>query len=332
MPTIQYVGAGVAAGAGPGSITLPMLASQADQTIVGNVSGGAASPIALTATQVRTMLAVGPWLMAAGTAADPSYAWSGGTGYTDKGLYSYGAHEIGVAIQGLVRYRLSSVLRFIDSAGTQQLYISSQTGNVVFGSGEDLTVARLAAASLRQGADPSATPVAQLFTLGEASRPGTDSNVGGANGTIRSGLGTGTGTASSFIIQTPSVAASGSGTQSYATRLTVRADAVAAAGGTNILISNVTAGYAGLCFNGIAATDVGIGKGAGSGELVVLIGDSSNYGYVNAGSLYVTGTKVVGAQGAAVADASGGATIDAEARTALNALLARVRAHGLIAT
>lgn len=46
----------------------------------------------------------------------------------------------------------------------------------------------------------------------------------------------------------------------------------------------------------------------------------------------VSGTKVVGAQGAAVADASGGATIDAEARTAINTLLSRLRAHGLIAT
>lgn len=42
--------------------------------------------------------------------------------------------------------------------------------------------------------------------------------------------------------------------------------------------------------------------------------------------------QIIGAQGAAVADASGGATIDAEARTALNTLLARLRTHGLIAT
>lgn len=51
-------------------------------------------------------------------------------------------------------------------------------------------------------------------------------------------------------------------------------------------------------------------------------------------ALYRSGTKVVGAQGAAVTDASGGATIDAEARTAINTLLARLRAstgHGLIA-
>lgn len=46
----------------------------------------------------------------------------------------------------------------------------------------------------------------------------------------------------------------------------------------------------------------------------------------------VGGTKVIGAQGALVADAAGGVTIDAEARTAINALLLRLRAHGIIAT
>lgn len=49
-------------------------------------------------------------------------------------------------------------------------------------------------------------------------------------------------------------------------------------------------------------------------------------------SVKVSGTKVVGTQGAAVGDASGGATVDTEARAAINALLARLRAHGLIAT
>lgn len=46
----------------------------------------------------------------------------------------------------------------------------------------------------------------------------------------------------------------------------------------------------------------------------------------------VGANQVIGAQGAAVADASGGATVDAEARTAINTLLARLRTHGLIAT
>ena len=55
-------------------------------------------------------------------------------------------------------------------------------------------------------------------------------------------------------------------------------------------------------------------------------------GYTTVGSLRVGTNQVVGAQGAAVADATGGVVIDAEARTALNALLARLRTHGLIAT
>lgn len=46
----------------------------------------------------------------------------------------------------------------------------------------------------------------------------------------------------------------------------------------------------------------------------------------------VNGVQVVSAQGAAIANAAGGGVIDVEARAALNALLARVRAHGLIAT
>jgi hypothetical protein len=37
-------------------------------------------------------------------------------------------------------------------------------------------------------------------------------------------------------------------------------------------------------------------------------------------------------QGASVADASGGATIDAEARAAINALISRIEAMGIIAT
>ena len=76
-------------------------------------------------------------------------------------------------------------------------------------------------------------------------------------------------------------------------------------------------------------------------SVLVLSLDNTNgtVSILSAGSVDITsgvykrgGTQVVGAQGAAVADASGGATIDAEARTALNALLARVRTHGLIAT
>ncbi|WP_176596100.1 MULTISPECIES: DUF2793 domain-containing protein [Sphingobium] len=46
--------------------------------------------------------------------------------------------------------------------------------------------------------------------------------------------------------------------------------------------------------------------------------------------LYVDGARVVGARMAAIAAPSGGATVDAEARSALSAILAVLRAHGLI--
>lgn len=55
-------------------------------------------------------------------------------------------------------------------------------------------------------------------------------------------------------------------------------------------------------------------------------------GSVNAVTEYrVAGTKVVGAQGATITDPTGGLVIDAESRTAINALIDRLQAHGLIA-
>lgn len=47
--------------------------------------------------------------------------------------------------------------------------------------------------------------------------------------------------------------------------------------------------------------------------------------------LVVDGVQVVGAQGAAIADPAGGATVDSEARAALSEMLGALRLHGLIA-
>ena len=51
---------------------------------------------------------------------------------------------------------------------------------------------------------------------------------------------------------------------------------------------------------------------------------------ISTGALFVGSSQVVTNQQGAVADASGGVVIDAEARTALNSLLAKLRTHGLI--
>lgn len=69
----------------------------------------------------------------------------------------------------------------------------------------------------------------------------------------------------------------------------------------------------------------------GAGTVTVTLNLNPSVTTVDATTSYkIAGTKVVGARGAAVPDATGGVTIDAEARTAINDLLARLRTHGLI--
>ncbi|MFW2829119.1 DUF2793 domain-containing protein [Sphingomonas sp. ID0503] len=55
-------------------------------------------------------------------------------------------------------------------------------------------------------------------------------------------------------------------------------------------------------------------------------------GDLGGSSVSVGGQTVVGARGAAIGDPTGGTTIDAAARTAIAAVLQRLRAHGLIAS
>jgi hypothetical protein len=45
----------------------------------------------------------------------------------------------------------------------------------------------------------------------------------------------------------------------------------------------------------------------------------------------IDGIKVVGAQQSAIADPSGGTTVDVETRAAMGQVLATLRSHGLIA-
>jgi hypothetical protein len=78
-------------------------------------------------------------------------------------------------------------------------------------------------------------------------------------------------------------------------------------------VGNVTGG----------ATNYAIYTGTG----LVRFGDT-----VNTTSVYqVNGTQVVGAQGATITDPTGGTVQDSEARTAINTLIDRLQAHGLIA-
>lgn len=114
-------------------------------------------------------------------------------------------------------------LVMFDAGSGGNLYLTGQIGlsaNATDANAKDLFICRAAAASLRLGDANAALPVAQ--TLGvQGSRAGTDSNVGGADFTIRSGIGTGTGAVSSLILQSPVAAASGTGAQTSTTGLTI---------------------------------------------------------------------------------------------------------------
>jgi len=59
---------------------------------------------------------------------------------------------------------------------------------------------------------------------------------------------------------------------------------------------------------------------------------AGNFAVATGQGYLVNGNKIIGDRGAHVADASGGSTVDAEARTAINTLLSRLETHGLLAT
>ena len=68
-----------------------------------------------------------------------------------------------------------------------------------------------------------------------------------------------------------------------------------------------------------------------SGQTATFDGAAWVVGTVKGAKLELAGSQVVGARLAAVANPSGGASVDAEARAAIVAILDRLRSHGLIA-
>lgn len=67
-----------------------------------------------------------------------------------------------------------------------------------------------------------------------------------------------------------------------------------------------------------------------SGQFATFVGGSWETGNLRGQAVLVDAEQVVGPRLTAVADPTGGTIIDAEARTAIVAILARLRTHGLI--
>lgn len=83
----------------------------------------------------------------------------------------------------------------------------------------------------------------------------------------------------------------------------------------------------------ITVTVTSTGPGNSGKNVEVSISDNPTFSTVDVTGHYeVDGVQVVADQQAAIPDAAGGVTVDAEARAAINALLAAVRTHGLIDT
>jgi hypothetical protein len=76
----------------------------------------------------------------------------------------------------------------------------------------------------------------------------------------------------------------------------------------------------GMCLH-VRSLQIGASYAAGGWKVGTLRGSR----------LMVEGLQVVGPRSAAIANPSGGAQVDAEARSAISAILASLRAHGLIA-
>ena len=69
-----------------------------------------------------------------------------------------------------------------------------------------------------------------------------------------------------------------------------------------------------------------------SGTWAVYRAGAWEIGIVRGSSLLIDGQQVVGPRGAPIASPSGGAVIDSEARTAIDAILDALTTHGLIAS
>ena len=179
------------------------------------VLGGTADPLTIGTINATTLVVAGVFSMANGSIAAPSIALAS---ETNSGFYAITGFGAGIGVSSAGAWSCS----LGDSTNGRGVTITA-AGLIVWSSGTvpgnpvDTYIGRLAPASVRIGSIPSATPVAQTLTLGEASRPGTDTNIAGAAAVIRTGLGTGTGTPATGSLQGPIVAASGSSTQTYGT-------------------------------------------------------------------------------------------------------------------
>lgn len=212
---------------------------------------GFATTTGSTVNTAATILTLGPsQLLGSSTTPVASFAQTWNTSGVATGLKLNITNTASNAASLIQDLQVGSVTKFnvgltgtVTSAGSFQagtnaayldgsvgrLYIPGTTGYVGFTTNSvatsvstiDTFLTRAAAANLQFGNFNSATPIAQTVST-QGSRPGTDTNVGGANLIVQSGDGTGTGAVSAMVLQTPIAVASGSGAQTMFTVATLQ--------------------------------------------------------------------------------------------------------------
>ncbi len=151
--------------------------------------------------------------------------------------------------------------------------------NVAGQGSPDLWITRGGAAKLQLGLANAASPVAQTIQT-QGSRVGTDTNTGGANLTVASGIGTGTGSPSGIILQTPTQTTSGKTTQVLATSMIIT-NGAASVGSATLSISPGSFGITRITTSATAPGALGgkleliCGATAGTARLVVYAGTSA---------------------------------------------------------
>jgi hypothetical protein len=158
---------------------------------------------------------------AVGAAATPSL----GIGNQTTGLYSVSTTGLGISINGTSEadygITVGSAWYFNTTADFNSNVRLSTTGGVLtFGSSNDITLSRKAAANLQLGAADAASPVAQTISV-QSVAAGT-SNTAGVSRTEVGSLSTGSGTSGDIIFQTGGTGAGSTAQNTATTALTIK--------------------------------------------------------------------------------------------------------------
>lgn len=153
-----------------------------------------------------------------GTASLPSYAFNGSSNF---GFYAVVTNEIGIGQAGNLPISIPTAGTNIGIGLNQSgaiRWTSGNSGSPTFDTYDTIIKRGGAAATVQHGVDVNGAAVAQTI---QAANAITGSNLAGGNLTLRPGAGTGTGTISALIFQSPTLGSTGTTVQTQTTRFTI---------------------------------------------------------------------------------------------------------------